>query len=252
MKKKGDSIKLTSMAGRRKNKEKKRRSPWVNRNGIPVFDRGQDLSRLFEAARSSPSDADSEDGVSGKGPSSASAELSQHRDRHGIPILGRRRRVAEYFDASGGAERGKTGMPQDPPEDPEEFARLLEASLEGKSRDLLLREKRDRSPAVPVPLKKRLKRYPPPQNQLDLHGFTSAQAESAVAHFLRRSRRNGFFTVRIIVGRGLHSESGAVLPDVVTDLLARLKAEEVVLWHEWDRSPRSRSGAVIVYLKQFQ
>ena len=100
-------------------------------------------------------------------------------------------------------------------------------------------------------LKKRLKRYPPPEKQLDLHGLTGAEADVQAETYLRHSWRNGFFTLRLVVGRGLHSEAGAVLPHVVEDLLVRLKRDGVVLWFEWDRKQKFRSGAVIVYLNQF-
>jgi len=59
------------------------------------------------------------------------------------------------------------------------------------------------------------------------------------------------FTLRVVVGRGLHSEFGAVLPHVVEDLLVRLKRDGVVLWFEWDRKIKSHSGSLVVYLNQF-
>jgi len=102
-----------------------------------------------------------------------------------------------------------------------------------------------------MPYHKRIKRYPPPENELDLHGFTALGAELKARSFLVSCQRQGFFTVRIIVGRGLHSELGPVLPDMVEDLLAQLKARDIVLGFAWERKKKSRSGAVIVYLRQF-
>ncbi|SMC35406.1 Smr domain-containing protein [Desulfocicer vacuolatum DSM 3385] len=163
------------------------------------------------------------------------------RDRHGLPFLDKSSHLSDLFRVSKTEEN----------EPDENFSELLESSLKGKNQDLLLREKRDREPPRPVPLKKRLKRYPPPQNQLDLHGFTAMEAQSRTESYLRHSWRNGFFTLRVVVGKGLHSESGAVLPHVVEDLLVRLKRDGVVLWFEWDQKVKAHSGAVIVYLNQF-
>jgi hypothetical protein len=42
-----------------------------------------------------------------------------------------------------------------------------------------------------------------------------------------------------------------VLPDVIEDLLVDLKARDIVLGFSWERKKKSRSGAVIVYLRQF-
>jgi hypothetical protein len=43
-----------------------------------------------------------------------------------------------------------------------------------------------------------------------------------------------------------------VLPDVVEDLVVAMKKEGSVLWFAWDRKKKNRSGAMIVYLKQFE
>ncbi len=57
--------------------------------------------------------------------------------------------------------------------------------------------------------------------------------------------------MRLIVGKGRHSKMGPVLPDVIEDLVVAMKKQGVVLWFEWDKKSKSRSGALIVYLKQF-
>ena len=113
-------------------------------------------------------------------------------------------------------------------------------------------EKRDKTVPAPVPLKKRLKRYPPPQKILDLHGDTASTAELKAETYIRTCKRNGIFTLRIVVGRGLHSQWGPVLPDIIEDLLIKLKKQDIVLWFNWDRKKKSRSGSLIVYLKQFR
>lgn len=128
--------------------------------------------------------------------------------------------------------------------DPEaDFSTLLEASL--KQNPL------PRHAPKPVPLKRRLKRYPPPEADLDLHGFTTIGARVKTRSFISNAHVQGFFTLRIIVGKGLHSESGPVLPHVVEDLLKEMKKENIVLAYEWEGRKKSKSGAVRVYLKRF-
>ncbi len=102
-----------------------------------------------------------------------------------------------------------------------------------------------------MPIKKRLKRYPPPEAELDLHGFTALGAEVKAKSFISTCKHQGYFSLRIIVGKGLHSDLGPVLPDVIEDLLKILEKQNVVLAYKWDQQTKSKSGAVIVYLKQF-
>jgi DNA-nicking Smr family endonuclease len=97
-------------------------------------------------------------------------------------------------------------------------------------------------------LKERLRRYPAPQAQLDLHGATALEARQRTEVFMRSARTDGLFTVRVIVGKGLHSEGGAVLPDVIEELLLALKRTGTVLTYRWEKDIKRKSGAVIVYL----
>lgn len=129
------------------------------------------------------------------------------------------------------------------PEPEATFLTLLEASL-----------KQNRCPRhapKPMPLKRRLKRYPPPEADFDLHGFTAIGAQVKTRAFILNAHVQGFFTLRIIVGKGLHSEGGPVLPHVVEDLLKEMKKENIVLAYEWEGRKKSKSGAVLVYLKRF-
>lgn len=157
---------------------------------------------------------------------------SRQLNRHGLPIV----------DKGVCAADAETPNPETA--EPENFPALLEAFL---SRP----EKTARSSPEPVPFHKRIKRYPPPETDLDLHGFTALGAELKARSFLISCKHQGYFTVRIIVGKGLHSELGPVLPDMIEDLLAKLKARDIVLGFSWERKKKSRSGAVIVYLRQF-
>lgn len=148
-------------------------------------------------------------------------------NRHGLPIV----------------DEVPFGSEQEAQEE-EDFSSLLEESFNRK------RLPRKPKPS-PMPYKKRIKRYPPPEIELDLHGYTALGAEVKAKSFLITCKQQGYFTVRIIVGKGLHSDLGPVLPDVIEDLLNALKKQDVVLGFEWDRRKKSRSGAVIVYLRQF-
>ena len=103
-----------------------------------------------------------------------------------------------------------------------------------------------------MPVKKRLKRYPPVEVELDLHGYTAIGAQVKARSFIHSCKHQGYFTVRIIVGKGLHSDCGPVLPDVVEDVLKEMKKQDLVISYEWDKRKKSKSGAVIVYLKQFE
>ncbi len=60
------------------------------------------------------------------------------------------------------------------------------------------------------------------QDNLDLHGRTSEEAERLVEEFLKESYKQRLVKVRIVHGRGLHSPDGrAVLKDVVMRILKR-------------------------------
>lgn len=103
-------------------------------------------------------------------------------------------------------------------------------------------------PEKPKSLKARIKSYPPPQEALDLHGCTAMDAVAKVESFIQTGKGRGLKTVKIIVGKGLHSEEAAVLPRVVRSQLDRMKHRRLVLTHEWEKGAERRSGALIVYL----
>lgn len=57
------------------------------------------------------------------------------------------------------------------------------------------------------------------QNTLDLHNYTQEEAKKAVGDFLDESEQAGYKIVRIIVGKGIHSEKGPILGNFVRNLL---------------------------------
>ncbi|MFZ7125987.1 MAG: Smr/MutS family protein [Desulfobacterales bacterium] len=113
---------------------------------------------------------------------------------------------------------------------------------------MMKRKREGAEHARPLPLKRRLKRYPGPQHQIDLHGCRAHQAIQRTEAFVRTAFNDGVLTVRIIVGKGLHSESGPVLPEVVENCLLALKQEGILLSYRWEGRSRTRSGAIIAYL----
>ncbi len=173
--------------------------------------------------------------------------MSQGKDkekmnRHGLPF------VEDYENRFAQADHGhgdeeEAAAPDNEPE--EDFAQLLAESLKAQA------QAPGRRAVKPVPLKKRLKRYPSPEADLDLHGFTAIGAEARAKSFLQTALRQGVFTVRIIVGRGIHSPEGPVLPQVVEDLVKALKAQKQVLSYEWDGGRKKKSGSLVIYLNQF-
>jgi DNA-nicking Smr family endonuclease len=226
-----------SIKNKKNNKNKK--SKHITKNGIPVLD-GIDDHLLFNGVFENSLNKD--DGLKCE----ADVRLSDNDERlkkkkhntnkHGIPLL---------IDDT----------PWDLPDERkdiknEEFVRLLNHSLGQKPKDVLMNEKGVRySRKKPLTLKEKLKRYPIPQGLLDLHGYTSVKAELRAETFIKQSYRNQLNTVSIVVGKGLHSEDGAVLPDVIENLLMKLKKENVVLAYEWENVKKSTSGSLTVYLE---
>ncbi|MFO7606098.1 MAG: Smr/MutS family protein [Desulfurivibrionaceae bacterium] len=132
------------------------------------------------------------------------------------------------------------------PEKSPGFSEELEKNLARKDIKAILREKGGEE--KPLSDREKLKSYPPPQEELDLHGHTGSEAERKTMNFLRQAVALNFRTVRIITGKGLHSDGPAVLPDVVETLLKGLQTENQIFAYVWEKGEKHRSGAVVVYL----
>ncbi len=87
-----------------------------------------------------------------------------------------------------------------------------------------------------------------PEDELDLHGMTVDEATAKVPFFLQNAIFQGFSTVILITGKGLHSEGDPVLRSAMERLLNE-KKEQVV---EWGVAPRryGGEGALVVFLRQ--
>jgi DNA-nicking Smr family endonuclease len=133
----------------------------------------------------------------------------------------------------------------------EDFVRLFEESQTDSIQLRLLEDKKQSQPEQRKTQRtptEQVKSFPPPQAELDLHGYTSAEAETAAEMFIQNARQKGTRTIRLIVGKGLHSEGKAVLPEVVERKIIALKRNKSVLTYAWEKKDKRKSGALIVYL----
>jgi DNA-nicking Smr family endonuclease len=204
-----------------------------NRHGLPLLSDQDDLHDRFQAAAEAPLPSGERHADRPQRPDDC-----RRRDKNGIRVLDDCQDLGRLLQA----------VPAASP-DENDLADALEQSLAHDARTLIKKKTDGFFPTRRLTLKERLKRYPKPQGQLDLHGATALQAEQRTDSYIRTAHADGLFTLRIIVGKGLHSEAGAVLPDVVEDRLVRLKRDGLVLSYRWDKGVKRKSGAVIVYLE---
>ena len=127
------------------------------------------------------------------------------------------------------------------------FVEELENNLAHQDMRSILKEK-DGPDKPPLSDREKLKSYPPAQEDLDLHGKTGPEAERKTTAFIRTTASLKLRTVRIITGKGLHSDGPAVLPDVVETKLKELKAEKRIFDFAWEKREKHKSGSIIVYL----
>jgi DNA-nicking Smr family endonuclease len=130
---------------------------------------------------------------------------------------------------------------------PHSFASALATGIPATTLAEILTEKEE-LPASAQSLQGAIRSSPPPQDRIDLHGCTGAEAEIKTENFLARSRRNRLKTVLIITGKGLHSPEGSVLKDVIETRLKIMKNDGSILAYLWEKKDREKSGALLVYL----
>ena len=216
----------------KKNKQKLKR-----KNDLPALASDQDFLDAFLM--------DGEEGLKEKQEKSKKpVKPRRNLNKHGLPFLDDYETwMNKNIDSQTLSDDETAEQEAAAPEPEVEFSTLLEASLK--------QNRLPRHAPKPISMKKRLKRYPPPEADLDLHGFTAIGAQIKTRTFISSAHAQGFFTLRIISGKGLHSEDGPVLPHVVEDLLKEMKKENTVLSYKWEGGKRSKFGAVLVYLKRF-
>jgi DNA-nicking Smr family endonuclease len=85
------------------------------------------------------------------------------------------------------------------------------------------------------------------QDELDLHHVDAARAEALLRGFLKQSLHAGFGCVRIVHGKGLHSDSGVPVLKNLVDRILRQRAD-VLAFHSTPPA-QGGNGAVLVLLK---
>ena len=87
-----------------------------------------------------------------------------------------------------------------------------------------------------------------PEVTLDLHGLSVESATEKLTYFLQDAVYQGFQTVLIVTGKGLHSSDGPVLRQAMESLLNELRDQVV----EWGTAPKryGGSGALVVFLRK--
>ncbi|MBN2306482.1 Smr/MutS family protein [Candidatus Peregrinibacteria bacterium] len=90
-----------------------------------------------------------------------------------------------------------------------------------------------------------LKDFPGPQREIDLHGFTGSEAMFELSNFLDRAINQRVRTVRVITGKGLHSQHmKSVLPELTERKLGEFRRAGTVLAFRREKN----GGAFLVYL----
>lgn len=130
----------------------------------------------------------------------------------------------------------------------QDFAAVLDKHLTPENLDAAINEKNKADKTKEPSVQEMIKHYPPPQDELDLHGRTADEAEKQCTLLVKRALRKKLKTVRIITGKGRHSPNGAVLPDVVEAKLREMKSRQLLSAFRWEKKEKQKSGAVLVYL----
>ncbi|PID78211.1 MAG: hypothetical protein CSA18_02665 [Deltaproteobacteria bacterium] len=209
----------------KKIRPRKKSKPKTNKNNIPLLKKNEDFTKTFK--KNKPLEK-----IPKKILNISETKKKFQKNKNGIKIINDYSDIYEHFLNEKTSEISKT-----------KTFYAKESSL--------LREKKEALKPKPVHLAKRLKRYPKPELTLDLHGFTSIQARLKIENFILSAFEKGYFTLRIITGKGIHSQAGAVLPDITEDVVKSLVTQKKVLSYSWENKKKSKSGSIIVYLNRF-
>lgn len=102
---------------------------------------------------------------------------------------------------------------------------------------------------VPVRVLQRLRKgLYAAQDELDLHWSDAAQAEALLRAFIAQARAEGFGCVRIVHGKGLHSDSGVPVLKNLVDRMLRQR-NDVLAFHSAPAA-QGGNGAVLVLLRK--
>ncbi len=128
------------------------------------------------------------------------------------------------------------------------FAESFDPELfDREAKKFLSRREKERRKARKYP-DKRGRKQKEAQSELDLHGCIGREVGTRIADFIRKVRERGLVSVRIITGRGLHSQGPAVLPDVAEQKLRELKEQGLINGYQWDKGDKAASGAILAWL----
>jgi DNA-nicking Smr family endonuclease len=215
-------------------------SPFKNLKGLPLSEEQKPLQQGAVTKRATVDIKEPGDSLSG--PRSFADEM----DSLGVKPLAER--ASKGQGAAGKPEMRPSQLPPVAREDCERAAFLDAVGTVDK---LFIDEWPEEQPAkraVPRRMKQVERGQLKPEAELDLHGLTVDEASAKVGYFLRDVSYQGFQTVLIITGKGLHSSDGPVLRQAVEKLLNNQR-EQVL---EWGIAPRryGGGGALIVFLRQ--
>lgn len=87
------------------------------------------------------------------------------------------------------------------------------------------------------------------EREVDLHGLTATQATRRARSFLHTQKLRGSHLLRIITGKGLHSEGPAVLRDAIEAVVRELRGEKEIAGFWWESGKKETSGALLVRLR---
>lgn len=214
-------------------------SPFKSLKGLSAFDEQQ--PKLHKNKDRSKQSASRETpGASGEGPSFADE----------MEFLGVKPLTGVSVEASVPENRRAKTPVKEPVQSREERdkAAFLEAlgSMESTFKDEWS-EGEPAKQAVPRRMRQVERGQLKPQAELDLHGLVVEEACAKARFFLQDSLYQGFQTVLVITGKGLHSSDGPVLRQAIEKLLGQQR-EQVI---EWGVAPRryGGEGALVVFLR---
>ncbi len=130
-------------------------------------------------------------------------------------------------------------------EDNENLDELLNAYSSKADIQNAMKEKAKGELEVEESTGEKIKNYPKPQRELDLHGKTGIEAKRDIEWFLGNARNQKIQPVRIIYGKGLHSPNlKSVLPQIAEQKIVELKKEGLVFSFKKEKT----GGSILVYL----
>jgi len=123
------------------------------------------------------------------------------------------------------------------------------SSLNVNFKDDIPDEKRQHK-APPRRMKQLKQRRIKPQATLDLHGCKRHEVVPRLVYYLQNAHHQGWETLLVVTGKGLHSEDGEPVLRMVAEEFLHKELPDQIL--EWGRAPKEYGGdgALILFLKK--